>query len=88
MRWRQFWGLNDLYETYHEKGTWTVDPSKMMYNTSVPAPNVTNLMKKDPDSGKMYFLLPPTADDVLSNPNLATDVDGVHVDIRATYSYE
>ena len=45
-------------------------------------------MKKDPDSGKMYFILPPTADDVLSNPNLASDVDGVHVDVRATYSYE
>ena len=60
----------------------------MMYNTSVQAPNVTTLMKKDPDSGKLYFILPPTADDVLSNPNLATNVDGVHVDVRATYSYE
>ena len=83
----QFWGLDALYKDYHDNGNWNVDPSSMMYNTSVPAPNVTALMKKDPDSGKMYFLLPPTADDVLSNPNLATDVDGIHVDVRETYSY-
>lgn len=83
----QFWGLDALYKDYHDNGTWNVDPSSMMYNTSVAAPNVTALMKKDPDSGKMYFILPPTADDVLSNPNLASDVDGVHVDIRSTYSY-
>ncbi len=84
----QFWGLDALYKEYYDTGTWNVDPSSMMYNTSVQAPNVTTLMKKDPDSGKMYFILPPTADDVLSNPNLASDVDGVHVDVRATYSYE
>ena len=84
----QFWGLDALYKEYYDTGTWNVDPSSMMYNTSVQAPNVTALMKKDPDSGKMYFILPPTADDVLSNPNLASDVDGVHVDVRATYSYE
>ena len=83
----QFWGLDALYKGYYETGSWDVDPSTMMYNTSIAAPNVTTLMKKDPDSGKMYFLLPPTADDVLSNPNLATDKDGVHVDVRSTYSY-
>ena len=46
-----------------------------------------SMMKKDPESGKNYFFLPMTAEDVLYNPNLGSDVNGEHVDVRATYGY-
>ena len=45
-------------------------------------------MKRDPDTGKNYFYLPFPTEDVTFNPNLGSNVDGQHVDIRATYSYE
>jgi len=81
-----FWGLDDLYKGYYDTGNWTITSSQG-YNTAATTPNVTMLMKTDPDSGKSYFLLPLPTDDVVFNANLGSSVDGVHVDVRSTYSY-
>jgi hypothetical protein len=81
-----YWGLDDLYKNYYETGVWTVT-SSMAYDTTTSAPDFTQMMKKDPDSGMNYFYLPMSAEDVLYNPNLGSNVDGVHVDVRSTYSY-
>jgi hypothetical protein len=80
------WGLDGLYKTYYNTGQWTVT-SSMQYNDQTSAPDVTSLMKKDPDTGMNYFYLPMSAEDVLYNPNLGSNVDGEHVDVRSTYSY-
>jgi len=83
----EFWGLGELYETYYKTGQWVVNTETMQYNTNTSAPNVASLMKTDPDTGKAYFYLPFPTEDVVFNPNLASDVDGEHVDVRSTYSY-
>ena len=44
-------------------------------------------MKTDSETGKSYFLIPMPTNDVASNPNLASTVDGIHVDVRNEYSY-
>ena len=79
------WNLDAAYKNYYETGQW--DTMDIMYDNVTAAPNVASMMKKDPDSGKNYFFLPMTADDILYNPNFASSVDGVHVDVRETYSY-
>lgn len=81
----QFWNLSDLYKTYYETGNWTV--TNQGYDDNTSAPNVTMLMKKNVDTGKNYFLLPFPTEDVSTNPNMATSVDGIHVDVYNTYSY-
>ena len=45
------------------------------------------MMKTSPDGSKRYFFMPFPQEDVVFNPNLGSNVDGVHVDVRATYSY-
>ncbi|MBR4920220.1 MAG: RagB/SusD family nutrient uptake outer membrane protein [Prevotella sp.] len=83
-----FWGLDALYKAYFQSGTWSVDPSKQGYDGSVAAPNVNVMLRTDSEvSNKGYFALPMSAEDVLFNPNLGSNVEGVHVDIRNTYSY-
>ena len=59
----------------------------MQYDNQTAAPTVTSLMKSDPDTGKKYFFMPFPTEDVIFNPNLGSSVDGVHVDVRETYSY-
>ena len=46
------------------------------------------LMKKNQDTGKNFFMLPFPTEDVTTNPNVATNADGVHVDVYSTYSYD
>lgn len=79
-------GLNDLYKGYYETGKWAVT-SSMSYDTAATAVNPESMMKVDPDTGKRYFFMPFPTEDVVFNPNLGSNVDGVHVDVRATYSY-
>lgn len=79
-------GLDALYKTYYETGQWTVT-SSMSYNTEATTVNPESMMKTDPDSGKRYFYLPFPTEDVVFNPNLGSNVDGVHVDVRETYNY-
>ncbi|MBP3786712.1 MAG: RagB/SusD family nutrient uptake outer membrane protein [Prevotella sp.] len=83
-----FWGLDDLYKAYNTSGSWKVDLSKQGYDSSVSAPNVVVLLRKDSEvSNQGYFALPMAAEDVLFNGNLGSNVEGVHMDVRATYSY-
>ncbi len=82
----QFWNLTDLYKNYYETGNWTV--TNQGYDEATSAPNVQMLMKKNQDTGKLMFLLPFPTEDVTTNPNMATSVDGVHVDVYSTYSYD
>jgi len=83
-----FWGLDDLYKTYNTSGSWKVDLSKQGYDASVSAPNVVVLLRKDSEiSNQGYFALPMAAEDVLFNGNLGSNVEGVHMDVRSTYSY-
>jgi len=83
---RVYWGLSDCYKTYYESGTW--DNSNVSLNTDYNVLNPSALMKKDPDTGKSYFCLPFPTEDVTFNPNLGSSVDGVHVDVYSTYSYD
>lgn len=82
----QFWNLSDLYKNYFETGSWVV--TNQGYDTSKAAPNVMMLMKKNQDTGKNFFMLPFPTEDVTTNPNVATNADGVHVDVYSTYSYD
>ena len=38
----EYYALDDLYKNYYESGALTVDPSKHLYNSTTPAPNVTD----------------------------------------------
>jgi len=78
------WNVSDCYRTYYETGAWA---GGIVYDDQTAKPTVSSLMKKDPDTGKMYFYMPFPSEDVIFNPNLGSNVDGVHVDVRATYSY-
>ena len=83
-----FWGLNDLYKDYWKNNSWKLDASKQGYDTSTAAPNVNVLLRKDSEvSTNGYFAIPMSAEDVLFNPNLGSNVEGEHVDVRSTYTY-
>ena len=82
-----YYGLDDLYSTYYNTGNWTVDTSSMAYYTGATTVNPEAMMKTDPDTGGRYFYMPFPTEDVVLNPNLGSNVDGVHVDVRETYSY-
>ena len=82
----QFWNLAGLYKTYYETGNWTI--TNQGYDENTSAPNVMMLMKKNADTGKYMFLLPFPTEDVTTNPNMAANVDGVHVDVYSTYNYD
>lgn len=82
-----FWGLDGAYKNYQATGTWTVSSSSQGYDASVAAPSVEVLTEKDSEVGKSYFALPMPAEDVLYNPNLGSNVEGEHVDVRSIYSY-
>mgnify|MGYP002624507803 CR=1 FL=1 len=78
------WNISDCYRTYYETGSW---PGGIVYDEQTARPNISSLMKRDPDSGKMNFYMPFPSEDVIFNLNLGSSVDGVHVDVRSTYSY-
>lgn len=86
-RW-EIWNIAPLYETYFKTGIWDAGAANTQYQGDTHTKIVcSKLMKKDPDSGKEYFIIPPYADDVAFNPNLALTADAEHVDVRNTYSY-
>jgi len=82
----QIWNLGELYKTYWQTGQWDVKDNNV-YDNATAIPNVASMMKVDQVSGKKYFFMPFPDQDVIFNPNLASDVDGEHVDVRNTYSY-
>ena len=71
------WNVNDAYKTFYESGYATWDASKMQYDTETAVPNVT----------ASSFTLPFPSEDVALNPNLGSNVEPIHVDVRSTYSY-
>ncbi len=81
-----FWGLDALYKEYYTSGTWSISSSQG-YDESTAAPNVNVMLRTDSEINKKYFALPMSAEDVLYNPNLGSNVEGTHVDVRSTYSY-
>ena len=76
-----FWGIDALYKAAYE-GSWSIDPAKQGYDGNTAAPNVASMMKTDPDTNKKYFFLPFPTEDVLFNPNLASDINGIEVDLK------
>lgn len=71
------WNCNAAYKTWYESGYVTWDTSEIQYDENTPIPNVT----------AKSFTLPYPTEDVALNPNLGSDVEPDHVDVRATYSY-
>ena len=80
--------LDALYKAYNTTHSWKPDAASQGYDGSTAAPNVNVLLRKDSEVSNIgYFALPMSAEDVLFNPNLGSNVEGVHVDVRSTYSY-
>ena len=71
------WNCNSAYKKWYESGGVTWDPSEIQYDSATPAPNVT----------ANSFYLPFPSEDVALNPNLGSNVDPIHVDVRNEYSY-
>ena len=71
------WNCNAAYKTWYESGYVTWDTSEIQYDENTPVPNVT----------AKSFTLPYPTEDVALNPNLGSDVEPDHVDVRTTYSY-
>ncbi len=69
-----YYGLNDLYESYFDDGTFELT-SNQRYNENPQIPNVT----------ASSFTLPFPTEDVVFNPNLMEDP--IHVDVRTEFSY-
>lgn len=72
------WNLDACYKAYYESGYATWDTSDAQYDTETTAPNVT----------ESSFELPYPTEDVALNPNLGSNVDPIHVDVRTEYSYD
>lgn len=69
-------GIADLYKSYWETGTWSVDPSNAGYDeTTEVAINVN----------ESIFTIPMPTEDSEYNPHLLEAP--IHVDVRDTYSY-
>ena len=73
----QIWGCSSVYKVYYESDGATWETSAITYDRTTPIPNVT----------ASSFTLPYPTEDVALNPNLGSNVDPIHVDVRATYSY-
>jgi hypothetical protein len=73
----QIWGCSSVYKVYYESDGATWETSEITYDRTTPVPNVT----------ASSFTLPYPTEDVALNPNLGSNVDPIHVDVRATYSY-
>lgn len=72
------WNTDACYKEYYESGYATWDSSDMQYDTDTTVPNVT----------ESSFELPYPTEDVTLNPNLGSNVDPIHVDVRETYSFD
>lgn len=73
-------GLDKVYknwigEDFDYSGTW--DASAVTYNAKNDNPNVT----------VSSFTLPFPSEDVIFNPNMASDAEAIHVDVRSEYQY-
>ena len=71
------WGCSEVYKTYYESGNATWDPTNIQYDESTPVPNVT----------ANSFNLPYPTEDVALNPNLGSNAQAIHIDVRNEYSY-
>ena len=71
------WNCNSAYKTWYESGYVTWDPTDIQYDEETPIPNVT----------ANSFVLPYPTEDVALNPNLGSNVEPDHVDVRNLYSY-
>ena len=71
------WGCSEVYKTYYESGNATWDPTNIQYDTNTPVPNVT----------ANSFNLPYPTEDVALNPNLGSNAQAIHIDVRNEYSY-
>ena len=74
------WGHNAVYKNYFASGAWW-DPSDtgtLGYNNDIPV--LHNLSTS-------IFSLPFPVEDVAQNPNVGSDVEPQHIDVRKTYSY-
>ena len=71
------WNCSSVYKVWFESGYVTWDPTDIQYDEETPIPNVT----------ANSFVLPYPTEDVALNPNLGSNVEPDHVDVRATYSY-
>ena len=71
------WGCSEVYKTYYESGNATWDPTNIQYDESTPVPNVT----------ANSFNLPYPTEDVALNPNLGSNAEAIHIDVRNEYSY-
>ena len=70
-------GCSEVYKVYFESDGATWDPTNIQYDTSVPVPNVT----------VNSFNLPYPTEDVALNPNLGSNAQPIHVDVRNEYRY-
>lgn len=73
-------GLDKVYknwigENFDYTGTW--DASEVKYNNRYDNPNVT----------ESSFTLPFPTEDVIFNPNVSSDAESIHVDVRSEYQY-
>ena len=71
------WGCDEAYKKWYESGGVTWDPSSIQYDSEKPIPNVT----------VNSFYLPFPTEDVALNPNLGSNAEAIHVDVRKEYSY-
>lgn len=71
------WNCNVAYKTFFESGGVTWDTSEIKYDEDTPVPNVT----------ASSFNLPYPTEDVALNPNLGSNAEAEHVDVRNVYSY-
>ena len=75
------WNCSGVYKTYFESNGATWDPTDIQYddpdNGGTPRPNVT----------ANSFVLPYPTEDVALNPNLGSNAQAIHVDVRNEYTY-
>ena len=78
-------GISGMYEKYVMKdgnyvgpGANAWDASDIAYN---PKDELTNVVPS-------MFTVPFPTEDVVMNPNVGSDVAPIHVDVRATFSYD
>lgn len=83
----QIWGCNSTYKTYFKANIWDLtgtqgpldekEKAPIQYDAETPVPNIT----------ANSFILPFPTEDVALNPNLGSNAESEHVDVRSTYSY-
>lgn len=73
-----------VYKNYFDSGVWSFTGAdkdgnivELTYDADTPVPNITT----------NSFILPFPTEDVALNPNLGSNAEAEHVDVRSTYSY-